>query len=144
MAALEEPPEVATTGEASELPYDGDISAAMKAQDRAAIKVIMEARKNQKGKSPVKDASAAEEQDGEGGSAAAASAAEQKLCPICSEMRDDVELLEHATNIKGDISDHQVLAARHMSHAARFTQCPCITRNLTLTPPRLAAIAEPT
>mmetsp|Transcript_11650 Transcript_11650/g.20401 ORF Transcript_11650/g.20401 Transcript_11650/m.20401 type:complete len:343 (-) Transcript_11650:172-1200(-) len=124
MAALEEPPEVATTGEASELPYDGDISAAMKAQDRAAIKVIMEARKNQKGKSPVKDASAAEEQDGEGGSAAAASAAEQKLCPICSEMRDDVELLEHATNIKGDISDHQACGYCRANMIRTNASCP--------------------
>ena len=62
-------------------------AAAAQAQDRAAIKVIMEARKNQK--SPAFAASTAEDGDGTGAADAegnGGAAAEQKMCPICSGM----------------------------------------------------------
>lgn len=118
-----------TAGEPSELPYGGDISAAMKAQDRAAIKVIMEARKKQDEKSPAKGGDAAAEEDGDGGAAAGegslnTSGAVLKMCPICSEMRDDVELLEHATSIQGDISDHQACGYCRANMIRTNASCP--------------------
>ena len=103
------------------LPYGGDIGAAMKANDRAAIRTIMSARSSSKPSAAAAAAAADEDEDQEGGAGSGLT-----QCPICNEMRDDVEQLEHApgTATKGNIADHKACAECRASMILTNSSCP--------------------
>lgn len=106
-----------------ELPFGGDINAAMKAQDRAAIKTIMAAR-NRKPSTPAapSDAAAAETPAADVGGGSGGG--DTKQCPICNEQRDDVEMLEHAGEITGDIREHCACGYCRANMIRTNSSCP--------------------
>ena len=97
----------------TEMPYGGDIAAAMKANDRQAIRVIMAARSTPAATAEVVIASTS------GGSS-------NTTCPICNAERDDVEMLEHASGIAtvGNITDHRACSECRASMIVTNSTCP--------------------
>lgn len=98
-----------TTEPCDDLPYGGDINTAMKAQDREAIRLIMDRRRMGSPEKKAKAASATNEID---------------MCPICNEERSDIEMLTHASTNGGDISSHRACASCRENMIISNSSCP--------------------
>eukprot|EP00613_Pedinella_sp_CCMP2098_P001527 CAMPEP_0171624426 /NCGR_PEP_ID=MMETSP0990-20121206/18614_1 /TAXON_ID=483369 /ORGANISM="non described non described, Strain CCMP2098" /LENGTH=401 /DNA_ID=CAMNT_0012190977 /DNA_START=25 /DNA_END=1230 /DNA_ORIENTATION=+ len=103
---------------AKELPYGGDMTAAMKSNDRAAIRTLMDHRAVTLAKKPRLSAQSM--------SSASSSSASTQICPICSEDKDDVQTLEHASGQEGqgNLSEHAACGECRASMIRTNSSCP--------------------